>query len=97
MQVPANGWKNKVGTADRACTCGTWKQHWLNYSGELWPSACSVQGCYTSPTLGAHVIHTDVTGERIVPMCSSCNGRSSSFNLDDGVTLVKANKAETCG
>lgn len=97
MGAPTNGWKNKNGTADRACSCGTWKQHWLNYSKKSWPSVCSVQGCSTSPTLGAHVIHTDVSGEKIVPMCSSCNGLGSAFNLDGGVTLVNANKAETCG
>ena len=24
-----SGWKNKVGTADRACKCGSWKNHWI--------------------------------------------------------------------
>jgi len=96
MGITASGWKNKKGTADRACSCGTWKQHWLNFSKKSWPSACSVQSCSNSPTLGGHVINSEVTGEKIIPMCDSCNGLSGSFNLDGGVTLVSANKSETC-
>ena len=97
MEVTTNGWKNKGGTGERACSCGTWKQHWLNYSGKSWPSVCSVQGCSAAPVLGGHVINTSVSGEKIVPMCSSCNGLDTTFNLDGGVSLVSANKAETCG
>ena len=97
MELTANGWKNKGGTADRACSCGTWKQHWSNYSNKSWPSVCSVQGCSTTPTLGAHVTNIDVSGERIIPMCSSCNNLRVAFNLDEGVALVKAKKADTCG
>lgn len=98
MGLPTNGWKNKSGTADRACSCGTWKLHWLNYPAKKsWPSVCSVRGCSGTPILGAHVTHTDVPGERIIPMCSSCNGLGGTFSLDVGVTPVKANKAETCG
>ncbi|WP_305843226.1 hypothetical protein [Photobacterium leiognathi] len=69
MSVSCNGWANKNGTAQRSCSCGTWKQHWINDTGESWPSECSVSGCYSPPVLGAHVYHPDVKGERIVPMC----------------------------
>lgn len=93
--VTATGWKNKKGTAERACLCGTWKKHWLNFSGETWPRVCSVDGCWNEPTLGAHVINANVTGEQIVPMCASCNNLSGSFNLL-GVRLVSANKSKTC-
>ena len=96
MTLTANGWSNKKGTADRACVCGTWKQHWLNYSDKSWPTNCSVEGCSNTPTLGAHIRNSEVTGERIVPMCSSCNGLDTTFNLDGGVILVKANASETC-
>ena len=91
MSLPTDGWKNKGGTGDRVCTtCGTWKQHWINRSGKTWPTACSVEGCYESPTVGAHIYHPDVTGEKIVPMCTSCNGLGSGFNLKGGVTTVPA-------
>jgi hypothetical protein len=92
-----SGWSNKKGTSVRSCYCGDWKQHWINYSGKSWPSVCSVSGCSNKPTLGAHVINASVSGEKIVPMCDSCNGKTSSFNLRDGVTLVSANVSETCG
>ena len=97
MAITTNGWKNKKGTAERSCSCGTWKQHWINYSGKSWPSICSVYGCSNIPTLGAHIYNPNVTGEKIVPMCASCNGLDGSFNLKAGVTLVSANKSETCG
>lgn len=96
MGLSATGWKNKGGTADRACKCGTWKQHWLNFSGKSWPTSCSVKDCSSTPTLGAHVINPDVTGERIVPMCDSCNKLSGTFSLKGEVNCPSANKSETC-
>ena len=97
MTIPTTGWANKNGTAERSCKCGTWKNHWVNFANEKWPLTCSVNGCSTSPTLGAHVYHSNVQGERIVPMCNSCNGRSDTFSLKEGITKPKANKSETCG
>jgi hypothetical protein len=96
MSVTATGWANKKGTAGRSCKCGSWKQHWLNSTKKSWPKNCSVKGCSESPTLGAHIYNPDVTGEKIVPMCSSCNGLDSKFDLKIGITLVSANKLETC-
>ena len=96
MSITANNWKNKNGTGDRVCSCGSWKQHWLNFSKKQWPDQCSVAGCTNRPTLGAHVFNDSVTGEKIVPMCDSCNKISGTFNLKGGVTLVNANKSETC-
>jgi len=97
MDIIASGWSNKSGTSVRNCACGTWKQHWLNYSGKSWPSSCSVSNCNSAPSLGAHIRNPNVTGENIVPMCDSCNKLTSTFNLKGGVTLVNANTSETCG
>ena len=96
MSVTAIGWSNKKGTAERACVCGTWKQHWINQTKKSWPACCPVQGCTNTPILGAHIINPNVSGERIVPMCNSCNGLGSAFNLNN-VTLVSANVSKTCG
>lgn len=96
MNFPSAGWANKRGTSDKTCVCGTWMQHWLNETGKPWPAECSVDGCKNKPTLGAHIMHTAVAGERIVPMCDSCNGLIRSFTLKGGVTLPSANKAITC-
>lgn len=96
MDVTAAGWSNKQGTAVRSCSCGTWKAHWLKFSGRVWPSYCSVAGCVNAATVGGHIINPVVTGERIVPLCDSCNKRVGVFSLDNGTMLVPANKAETC-
>lgn len=94
--ITATGWKNKKGTGERSCKCGSWKQHWINGSGELWPENCSVSGCNNAATLGAHIINSDVSGEYIIPACDSCNRLSSEFNLKGSITLVSANKQKTC-
>lgn len=91
MGLPKNGWKNKVGTGNRICKCGSWKQHWINYSGKVWPATCSVEGCQHIPVLGAHVYNKDVQGERIVPMCDRCNKRDKYFSLKNNVACVYAN------
>ena len=97
MSLPSDGWKNKKGTADRTCACGSWKQHWINFSGKEWPSKCSVQGCNNSATLGGHIFNSDSSLEEyIVPMCDSCNKRTEEFSLKS-VTCVSANQSKTCG
>ena len=96
MSIPTTGWKNKAGTADRGCKCGTWKDHWIKFAKKTWPATCSVQGCSSAPTLGAHVINSAVAGERIVPMCDSCNKLSGTFTLKVSITVPSANKSETC-
>ena len=96
MDITADGWKNKKGTSDRSCKCKTWKQHWINNSGKLWPNKCSIRGCDNSATLGAHIINSEVDGEKIVPACDSCNKLSDKFSLKGGTILVSANKSKTC-
>lgn len=96
MNVPTTGWSNKRGTSDRSCACGGWNKHWTKFSSKTWPSSCSVANCNNSPTLGAHVINAGVSGEKIVPMCDSCNKLSSTFTLKNDITVVNANKSETC-
>ena len=90
------GWGNKCGTSTRTCQCGTWKQHWINDSGKSWPKDCSKKGCTEKPILGAHVYNNKVPGEKIVPFCDSCNKLESKFSLNVGVTLVSANKRNSC-
>lgn len=89
-------WSNKKGTSGRSCSCGSWKDHWLNFSYRPWPQFCSVSGCSSAPALGAHVFNSSINGEKIIPMCSSCNGLTTTFTLRENVKLVSANKSETC-
>lgn len=98
LGLRTDGWKNKNNTGERSCKCGTWKKHWLNFSKKEWPEKCSVEGCNSKPTLGAHIFnHYDNTKkEYIAPFCAECNAKQEMFNLKGGVTLVPANKSETC-
>ena len=96
MGLTATGWKNKIGTGTRNCKCGSWKEHWINYSGKTWPDQCSVVGCENNAILGAHVINPNVSGEKIIPMCDSCNKKVDDFSLKVNTTTVTANKTETC-
>lgn len=89
-------WKNKSGTGERKCRCGSWKDHWCNFSGEDWPKICSVHGCTNKPTLGAHIYNSSDKSEYIVPMCDSCNKNSDDFFLRKDVKLVSANTSKTC-
>lgn len=91
-------WKNKNGTADRTCSCGTWKNHWLNFSDERWPNECVVYRCKNQPVLGGHIIKLNGDkSEWIAPMCAACNKRTDSFELNSGMILVSANVSKTCG
>lgn len=96
MVLTEIGWKNKAGTGGRVCRCGSWQQHWINFTRKPWPTYCSVVGCFNAPTLGAHLINQNVEGEWIVPLCESCNKRGDVFNLKDGTTVESANTSQTC-
>lgn len=89
-------WKNKNGTSERFCKCGSWKDHWLNFSNKEWPEKCSFANCNNKAELGAHIYDTKDHKEFIVPACSSCNKIKEEFNLKTFTRLVSANKSETC-
>lgn len=95
------GWKNVPGSSkvSPSCACGSWKQHWLNYSGcSEWPSKCSVVGCDEEATDGGHVEKEGL--ERIiVPLCSKHNSSDNeqAMSFKEGTYWARANQAETCG
>ena len=94
--------QNVNGSSDRSPTCpkcGSWKQHWLNYSGaRVWPEHCSVKGCTNPAHDGAHVQFRHNGNWYIVPLCKACNGkRGQSLELCDDTRTASANRAETCG
>lgn len=94
--LTTENWTNKKGTEDRKCRCGSWKNHWLNFTKLDWPSTCSVSGCNNTPTVGAHIYNKVETGEWIAPFCDSCNKFTGKFDLKAGIGLVPANKSYTC-
>jgi hypothetical protein len=102
VSMADTGWKNKSGTADCSCKCGSWKQHWLNFSGQPWPKKCSIVGCENPAEVGAHLWNPTYGGvlpEVIVPLCKDCNNPE---NKDDmairiGIKKVSAYPEDTCG
>jgi hypothetical protein len=88
--------QNLRGTADKACVCGTWLRHWLNFSGQT-VSFCVVEDCLGTDLVGAHVKVAGRDGTAyIVPLCKKHNQESGVLLISDAYVLVPANKAETC-
>ena len=91
---------NINGTSQRTCKCGSWLDHWKNYSGQSLPPHCSEKTCYDKPEVGAHV-QKDSSSDRswyIVPLCSTHNAETGkSLELVKSIGLASANVAATCG
>ena len=87
--------RHKGGTKDRKCKCGSWIKHYEKLSG-LIRGKCSVYGCTSPATDGAHVCvsRSKSQSEWIALTCSSCNPRSSTdeFRVVLDTKLVTARK-----
>jgi hypothetical protein len=96
MIITAKNWKNKKGSDEMPCKCNSWKQHWINTTGEIWPDKCSFEGCDNNTKLGAYVINTNLLAERIIPACKSCTKRENEFHLKIDVSVSTTNKSPNC-
>ncbi len=96
MHTPSHGWSHVSGADREACRCGSWKQHWIHSAFRSWPAACSVLGCGNAPTVGAHIAHAHLAGERIVPMCDACSALSGKLILKRGVSVPRAAPSRVC-
>jgi len=91
---------NINGTSDNVCNCGSWLNHWKNFSKQSLPTYCSKKGCTKKPEVGAHVQKDSLYDKNwyIVPLCKDCNAKTrGSLEISDFITLVSANINETCG
>ena len=92
--------KNINGTSDNTCKCGSWLDHWKNFSGQSVPTYCPEEGCIQNPEVGAHV-QKDSSADSswyIVPLCKIHNGQTGqSIAISESVRLVSANVSSTCG
>ena len=81
------------------CKCGSWKQHWLKFSGaKEWPTFCSVITCINHAEDGGHVQLKPKGDWYIVPLCKSCNGKhGQSLEVSNGTLFAPADRASTCG
>ena len=98
IKVTLKNWKNKRGTSDSRCECGcgSWKDHWTQCSGEVWPPKCSVEGCDDTATVGAYIVNPKVPCDMIIPTCHSCSMREGKFDLVKDVWVVPADRATKC-
>ncbi len=87
-------------TSSNTCQCGSWLDHWKNYSGQSVPTYCPEEKCLSKPEVGAHVQKYGSTDRSwyIVPLCKACNGKTGqTLTISDTVKLVSANVGDTCG
>ena len=92
--------KNINGTWGNTCKCGSWLNHWKNFSGQELPEYCSEENCHHKPEVGAHVQKDDSTDHSwyIIPLCKTHDREMGrSLNIRDTVNLVPANVSLTCG
>lgn len=91
------GWRNVRGDGQRTCPCGTWRNHWINYSGAtMQPYYCAVEGCNNRFDRGGHMYYGSNKKEYIVPICHECNMSNNVLTLKSGTYVAIANMSETC-
>ena len=89
--------KNVNGTVTRSCKCGSWIEHWRNFSNQT-ATICRAKGCSRKDIVGAHAKKCYSTDEKeyIVPFCNFHNQQADCIELVDGTILTPANKNNTC-
>ena len=90
--------KNINGTLHKTCKCGSWLQHWKNFSGRT-AKVCQAKSCIGTDLVGAHV-QKDVDSDDtwyIVPLCHSHNRTLGLLELVMGAMLVPTDTDFTCG
>lgn len=88
--------KNINGTSDNNCNCGSWLNHWQNFSGK--PAIfCTVDNCQNTDVVGAHVqLDSNDQSWYIVPLCKFHNASKMALSVSSDTTVVSANRALTC-
>ncbi len=90
--------RNINGTSTNKCNCGSWLQHWRNFSNSS-VTYCSESTCTNTDLVGAHVQKSSLNDNSwyIVPLCKSHNHNSVvELEVVSGIRFVSANKSLTC-
>ena len=86
------GWRNADGTSkDINTTYGSWKNYYLEETGEPWPKTCRHRECNEPAEDGCHVYNATRFGTKklfIVPLCKACNHINGPFSLKAGTVLA---------
>ena len=92
--------RNINGTSQKTCKCGSWLNHWGNFSGQPVPSYCPEKSCTEKELVGAHVQQdsSDDNNWYIFPLCKKHNAATGqSLDVADTYKPVSANVSQTCG
>ena len=91
--------RNMTGTSDNVCKCGSWLDHWKNFSGQSMPTYCVEEKCLKSPEVGAHVRKAESSDKDwyIVPFCKDHNKSTDALEIPNSAKLVSADVSQTCG
>jgi len=87
-------------TKSTDCKCGSWLEHWKQFSAQSLPDFCAEKKCLNPPTLGAHVQKDSLRDRRwyIVPVCEEHFEKTgASLEVPEAVAVVSADVTETCG
>ena len=87
--------RNINGTSDNDCKCGSWIQHWKNYSG-IPALYCSEKSCLETDLVGAHVQQMSTNDWYIIPLCQKHNKAKEDLEIVDSTVFVSANRNRTC-
>lgn len=95
--------KNLNGINRPPCKCGSWLDHWKNFSHHELPAYCPENKCAERPEVGVLCQRDDLPlpGDEadarwyVIPLCRKHS--VSTEPLDVYVTLVSADIARTCG
>lgn len=86
--------KNVIGSSRYPCPSGyrSWLDYWESKTGQ-YASICSAEGCYGHDLVGAHVqkVNSYDNSWYIVPLCTRCNQRTDSFEVNATLVPVPSN------
>ncbi len=91
---------NINGTAGGPCACGSWLEHWKNFSRQNLLAFCPEERCVAKPELGTLVQKDDSTDTNwyVIPLCKRHHGmKGKSIAVGDYISLVPADVDQTCG
>ena len=86
--------KNVIGSGRFSAPAGyrSWLDYWEKKTGSK-AFFCSASNCFSSNLVGAHVQKANSTDNRwyIIPLCSSCNQRTDTFEVSGTLVPVPSN------
>ncbi len=86
--------KNVNGSGRFSAPAGyrSWVEYWAKKTGSK-SFFCSASNCFSSNLVGAHVQKANSTDNRwyIIPLCSSCNQRTDTFEVSGTLVPVPSN------